>query len=360
MKRLLLHLNFTFLSLKPHILVWRLSAMGDVAMSVPVLKRLTEKYPDVKITIVSKPFFEPIFNDIKNINFIAIDVKKAHRGVVGLFSFYKDLKQLGITHFADLHNVLRSKIMRNFFRTSGIPIAFIDKGRSEKKELIKEKKKTISQLKTTHQRYADVFNHLGFEIDLQPVKRKIKNLNNKIKNLVGEKNTTWIGIAPFAAFKGKMYPTHLMKEALKSLSKINCKILLFGGGKEEIKALEELSSGLKNAEVIAGNFNFNEELALISNLDIMVSMDSGNAHLAAMFGVDTLTLWGVTHPYAGFAPFGQNEDYQILPDIVKHPLLPCSIYGNKVFPGYENVMETIDPKTILKKVTEVLTKKELL
>ena len=78
MKRLLLHLNFTFLSLKPHILVWRLSAMGDVAMSVPVLKRLTEKYPDVKITIVSKPFFEPIFNDIKNINFIAIDVKKAH------------------------------------------------------------------------------------------------------------------------------------------------------------------------------------------------------------------------------------------------------------------------------------------
>ena len=62
---------------------------------------------------------------------------------------------------------------------------------------------------------------------------------------------------------------------------------------------------------IAGKLSFKEELELIRSLDVMVSMDSGNAHLAAMQDVKTITLWGVTHPYAGFAPFHQPEDYCI-------------------------------------------------
>jgi ADP-heptose:LPS heptosyltransferase len=50
---------------------------------------------------------------------------------------------------------------------------------------------------------------------------------------------------------------------------------------------------------MAGKMKLQQELALISNLDVMVSMDSGNAHIAAMLGVKYHTL-GATHPYAGF------------------------------------------------------------
>ena len=57
---------------------------------------------------------------------------------------------------------------------------------------------------------------------------------------------------------------------------------------------------------MAGKYKFKEELALISNLDLMVSMDSSNGHLAAIYGVPIVTLWGVTHPFLGFAPFGQH------------------------------------------------------
>jgi ADP-heptose:LPS heptosyltransferase len=87
----------------------------------------------------------------------------------------------------------------------------------------------------------------------------------------------------------------------------------------------------------------------------MVSMDSGNAHLAAMQQVKTITLWGVTHPYAGFAPFYQPTDYCIVSDLKRYPKIPCSIYGNKVLNGYENVMETITPTSVVEKVMSVLS-----
>ena len=66
--------------------------------------------------------------------------------------------------------------------------------------------------------------------------------------------------------------------------------------------------------LVAGKLSFSEELDTISNLDCMISMDSGNAHLAAMYGVKVITIWGVTHPFAGFAPFHQPKEYSLLPD----------------------------------------------
>jgi ADP-heptose:LPS heptosyltransferase len=83
-------------------------------------------------------------------------------------------------------------------------------------------------------------------------------------------------------------------------------------------------------------------------------MDSGNAHFAAMQQTPTITLWGGTHPYAGFAPFNQPTDYCLLPDLEKYPNIPCSIYGNKNCDGYEDVMYTISPEIIIKKVKEIL------
>ena len=93
-----------------HILVIRLSAMGDVAMTIPVVRALLEKHPEIKITFLSKAFLKPLFDDVPNVTFYAADVKNNHKGVLGLHKLSKELKQLNITHVADLHNVLRSKM----------------------------------------------------------------------------------------------------------------------------------------------------------------------------------------------------------------------------------------------------------
>ena len=64
--------------------------------------------------------------------------------------------------------------------------------------------------------------------------------------------------------------------------------------------LDALVSNRKNIIYMAGKLQLQQELQLVSNLDVMLSMDSGNAHIAAMLGVKVITLWGVRHPYAAF------------------------------------------------------------
>lgn len=339
-----------------HILVIRLSAMGDVAMTVPVLRTFTEKYPQMRITVLTKKSFAPIFNGMGNVEVVAAEVKKQHKGLIGLWRLFKELKPLKVDAVADLHNVLRSRVLKKYFTLERVPVVQLDKGRRDKKALTRPKNKVFEQLKTTHQRYADVFAGLGFPIDLTKAKPLERiQLSEKVLGLVQQDTKKWIGIAPFAAHDGKMYPLDSTEEVIKQLNNTNkYKILLFGGGAKEVDVLEKVAGTYENALCMAGKLDLSEELQLISNLDAMLSMDSGNAHLAANYGIPVVTLWGVTHPYAGFYPFGQSMDNALLADRKKYPLIPTSVYGNKVPEGYENVMSTIKPQEVLDKLVEIL------
>jgi len=333
-----------------HILVIRLSAMGDVAMTVPVLRAFTTQYPEVKLTVLTRVFFTPFFRDLENVSVFPADLKGTHKGVLGLYKLSKELKKLDIDAIADLHNVLRTNILKCFFL--GKPFVQIDKGRAEKKALVSGK--TFQQLKTTHERYADVFRKLGFPLDI--ANPKFPNrvaLNSKLQDLVGADTKKWIGMAPFAAHESKMYPLDLMEQVIETLSKTH-KILLFGGGKKEVDILDAYQSKYENVINLAGKLILDEELDVISNLDVMLSMDSGNAHMAAMLGVKVITIWGVTHPYAGFAPFNQPEDFALLSDREQFPLIPTSIYGNKFLEGYQDAARSITPERVVEKINLVL------
>ena len=333
-----------------HILVIRFSAMGDVAMTVPVLRALIAQYPDLKITVVTRAFFIPFFQDLKNVEVYSADLKGKHKGVLGLYKLSKELRKLQFDAVADLHNVLRSKILKFFF--FGKKVMQLNKGRSEKKALIEGQ--NFQQLKTTHQRYADVFEAFGYSIDLfHPTFPKSAQLSNKLSAFLINNELKTIGFAPFAAHKSKMYPLEQSEEVIAKLSK-DYNIVLFGGGEKEVKVLNQFETTYNNVSSIAGKLSFNEELDLISNLDIMLAMDSGNAHLAAMLGKKVITIWGVTHPYAGFGPFNQPEDYALVADREKYPFIPTSIYGNKFPEGYENVAGSISVEEIVSKVKSVI------
>jgi len=339
-----------------HILVFRLSAMGDVAMTVPVLRAFVSQNPEVKITLVSRPFFKPFFDGIPNVNFFGIDLKEKHKGFLGLLRLYKDLKQLKIDAVADLHNVLRSKIIRNLFALSGKKTAFVDKGRSEKKALTRLENKIFKPVTSMFERHKKVFQELGFDINLNNPEFPSKgNLTPEILKITGEKTQNWIGIAPFAQYDSKVYPQDMMQKVIDKLSENkNNKIFLFGGGNKEIDILNQFAFGKENAITIAGKIKFEEELKLISNLDIMLSMDSGNSHIAAMLGIKVVTLWGATHPYAGFLAFNQTMDSALVSDREKYPLLPTSVYGNKEVKGYQDAMRSISVKSVVEKVMQYL------
>ncbi len=339
-----------------HIAVIRLSAMGDVAMTVPVILAFIKQHPDVKVTVVSRVFFKPIFHNIPNVDFFTAHVHHKHKGLLGLFRLYKDLKSIGVTEIADLHNVLRSKVIRILFSLNGKRTAYTDKGRAEKKALTQLKDKQFLPLKTMFERHAETFRKLGYAIHLnQPSFLEKEEIPEKILELIGEKQQQWIGIAPFAHYNRKTYPLDLMQKVIEQLSQHpNVIILLLGGGKREKEKLNTMAIGLTNVYNLTGIISFEKELQLISNLDVMVSMDSGNAHLAAMYGVKTITIWGATHPYAGFAPFNQPLENCLVSDREKYPLLPTSVYGNKKVEGYEDVMRTITPESIVSLINENL------
>ncbi|MFN7098819.1 MAG: glycosyltransferase family 9 protein [Flavobacterium sp.] len=334
----------------------RLSAMGDVAMTVPVLRALVDQHPQLKITVISRPFFKPFFEGIPNLTLFAFDEKERHKGFLGLLRLFQDLKGLQIDAFADLHNVLRSKIVRNLFALSGKKVAAVDKGRQGKKELTRAENKVFQQLPTMFERHVKVFEQLGFTVDLsQPEHPSKAVLTPEIAALIGTNYKKLIGIAPFAQYTSKVYPLDLMQQVIDQLALDTTQtILLFGGGAHEIEQLNALASQHKNVVVVAGKIKFQQELQLISNLDVMLSMDSGNAHIAAMLGVKVITLWGATHPYAGFLPFNQPFENALTADRKQFPMLPTSVYGNKNVPGYEDAMRTITPETVVAKIQKAL------
>ena len=340
-----------------HILVIRLSAMGDVAMTVPVLRAFSLQYPNVKITVVSRPFFKPFFDDIENITFFPIVLKERHKGFLGLLRLFFDLRKLNIDAVVDLHNVLRSKIITILFALNGKKVAALDKGRKDKKALTKLAIKTISPTKTMFDRHCETFEKLGFPLHLEtPVFPEKAILSEEIIKITGKKQENWIGIAPFAQYESKVYPTDLMQQVIDELAENGPnKILLFGGGSKEIKKLNQLKNNHKDVIVLAGKTNLKAELDIISNLNIMLSMDSGNAHIAAMLGVKVITLWGATHPFAGFQPFHQPDDFSLTSDNKQYPFLPTSVYGNKKVNGYENVMRTILLSQVIEKINSNLT-----
>ncbi|WP_428330695.1 glycosyltransferase family 9 protein [Mucilaginibacter sp.] len=338
-----------------HILVTRFSAMGDVAMTVPVIKALLAQHPDVTITYVSRPEFAGFFSDIPRLTFYEADLKQLYTGLGGIVKLFRHLKKENNYYaLADLHDNLRTKILRNFFGLSGTKYAYIDKGRDEKKLLTRFPNKVLKPLKLTTERYADVFRKLGFELilDHQLQKQPIV-FSEELEGIAGKKTSTWIGIAPFAKHKGKIYPLEKTEEIIRILSDQDVKLFLFGGSILEEEICLEWQRKYKNTISLVRRINMQQELLLIRQLDVMMSMDSAGMHLASLEGVPVVSVWGATHHYAGFLGYGQSESNIVADDIACRP---CSIYGNKpCFRKDYACLYNIEPQTIVDALSKFIS-----
>ncbi|RYF89136.1 MAG: glycosyltransferase family 9 protein [Chitinophagaceae bacterium] len=337
-----------------HIIVLRFSAMGDVATVVPVVKALLQQHPSLRITLVSNGFFAPLFAGIERCDFFAVATKSQHKGVGGLFKLFQQLKK-DKQHFAvaDLHNVLRTKLVKFFFTLSGARVASIDKGRADKKKLTAHNNKVLRQLPTSHARYAKVFAALGFPVNLKDhIKLAANPLPERVASSVAP-GKMLVGVAPFAQHAPKMYPLEKMKTFLQQLQATQpVQLLFFGAPGNEAATLQQWQQEFAGSINIAGAISFAEELQVISNLKMMISMDSANMHLASMYNVPVLSIWGATHPFAGFYGFNQPDE-----NIAQVSLYcrPCSVFGNKpCHRGDHACMHLISTEMLLQKAAAIL------
>jgi len=335
------------------IIVLRFSAMGDVAMVASVLQEFAAQHPDVELIMVSRSAFKPFFDAIPKLIFHAIEPKTIHKGIGGLYKLFKELRRYKPVAIADLHDNLRSRTISTFFRLAGTTIKRIDKGRAEKKALTRPTNKIFKPLRKTVERYADVFRQMGLNLKLSHrINKSAQAIPVKAQPLFADKTTKKIGISPFAQHIYKVYDLAKMEKVVASLSTRGYQLFIFGGGKTEQAVAGEWAKKYANTYNLIGNYNLTEELAIISNLDLMVSMDSSGMHMASLVGMPVVSIWGPTHPYAGFLGYGQLESDCIQID---HPARPNSIYGNKpCLCGVENCIDLIEPEAIVNKIKEKL------
>ena len=306
------------------LLIIRFSALGDIAMTVPVVHDLAVQYPDLEITMLSREMARPLFERLPdNVHFCAADLKGRHKGLLGLCRLWRDAHLSDFDYIADFHGVLRTWWLRTEGCLHRKKIAKIDKGRKGKKALTRQKNKIRVQQATSFERYAKVLEQLGF-----PVKPKFVKLDySGFCETQKPDNETWTGIAPFAKHQAKVYPMDKMEQVIKALSeRENTTVFLFGGGTAENEQIEGLCAKYNNVEPAKSQQGLKGELALMDQLDVMLSMDSANMHLASLVGTRVVSVWGGTHPYAGFLGWNQNPH-----DCLQLELScrPCSVYGNK-------------------------------
>lgn len=333
------------------LLVIRFSALGDVAMVLPVIKALADAYPDWDITMLSKKQWASLFVDLPdNVHFFGADLKGKHSGLAGLNRLLHDLKYWEFDAVADLHAVIRTLYLRHRCLWRGKRVAHLHKDRYQKWLLVRHFYQYKHPLQSTVSRYRTVLEELGFEFNIP-------------QNATGQTRVaSGIGIAPFAAHKGKIYPLDKMEEVVKQLSErlhakaekegTECeKIYLFGAGPKEKEILQSWADRYPHVECLVGKYTMDEEIRFMSTLRLMITMDSANMHLASLVGTRVLSIWGATHPWAGFLGYGQSENDCIQLSI---PCRPCSIYGNRRCKFGDYRCLDIEPQNIVERVLGAL------
>lgn len=328
-----------------NILVMRFSALGDVAMTLPVVYTLARQYPALHIDFVTSPFFARLFVDPpENLNVIGVNIKKDYKGLGGLFKLWRKLKGLKPDMVADLHNVSRTWVLDSLFRLSGIKTVMADKMRSRRKDAIHKKEPQRQFI----DRYCDVFTRLGF-----PLKKDgwFNRLSGLPESRVSIKRPA-IGLAPFARYYNKTYPPNMMREVIRLLDEQGMAVYLFGGKGHEAQTLEQWAEGFDKVESVAGKYEIEEELAMMREMDVMVSMDSANHHLASLVDTPVVSIWGSTTPECGFMAFRQPKSNAM---VARRECQPCTIAGSEQCPrGDLGCMTTLLPEKVVEKIISVI------
>ena len=311
--------------------------MGDVALLVPVIRSLVKAHPNVEVTIVTRPRFAPFFYDLERVKVFPADVDNVYNGIFGMRDLFRTLiRKASYDVVIDLHDHIRTVILRTFFKLFFTDVIVFEKGRKDKRAFSRKKNKITNPLPHTVERYQSAFAKAGYAFDLLPPPHF--DLNESLQTVAREwlekkglqKKEKWIGLAPFAMHATKIWPLENYSAFIENvLDKIPAKFFLFGGGEKEVRYFESLRKKYPGVCVItAGELKIRQEIALMKHLDVMVCVDSANMHLSALAGVPVLSIWGGTHPDVGFSPIG--NDHTLL-QITRNelPCRPCSVYGRE-------------------------------
>lgn len=325
-----------------HLLVVRLSALGDVAIMVPVLQAYAQANPDVQFTVAAPPLLEPLFLGMSNVDFLGVKKKQRASAIC------RQLQSAGADAIADLHQIHRVSRALFLLRLQAlahlhyIPLRRIRKGRLTRWLFLSHL--YMHPRKPQDQRYAEVFDRLGLA-------KSGEQLPTTHCPLPTTHCPLPIGIAPFAQHPAKIWPWEYTCTLALMLAEKGYQVRLFGS-REEAPQLESLAARHANITSLAGKHTFAEELDIIRSLPLMVTMDSANMHFASAVGTPVVSIWGATHPDFGFYGHAQDRDNALCANL---PCQPCSAYGKRPCRyGDRRCLRAITPEAVMDKIEKAL------
>lgn len=308
---------------KKRIIVSRKGRLGDMAILLPVVKHRAAVCKDYTFVVVGPKMTRPLYQDIENVEYVVYTSKR-------LRFFLGQMRKRPLM-FLDMRWNPKD-VLYNLFRLCGVKTGHI----------------RFDGDIPFWKRYNDVFDSMGL---------------SKTPALFEESQQYWtpkkhdddariIGIAPSASSQIKEWPMERVKELLALLAdKPRWKVYLFGGVKD-MDALTECAKDFDNVESLAGQLDFGEELKVIRSLDVMVSMDSGNAHFASALGTPVVSIWGATSPSEGYYGWRQNPDWAV---VTRQECAPCSLFGENVCKhGDHRCFWSISAQQVMDKIDQVI------
>jgi ADP-heptose:LPS heptosyltransferase len=337
---------------KKTILVFRLSSMGDVLLTVPVLRALLQENEGIKVLLVTNSRYSGYFSGIERLEIIRFYPDERHHGVAGLLRLFTDLLSYRPHCIADLHSSLRTRILDILFQFRGTPVFRVCKHRLLRRRVLKGLHPGITVPSATD-RYAAVFTKAGYRLSTITAGFGGPALSHRLGN--SSTAPIRIGIAPLSRHTPKNWGLGKAGSLITQLvGDLKAEVHLFGGP-DDFAALEALSGPTVFNH--AGQLDAANEIGLISTLNAFVSMDSANMHLAAIAGIPVVSVWGATDPSLGFPPLFQPADRALSSLQSEVPCRPCSVYGERPCHRIDDpmiCMKKISPEAVYSKILKIV------
>ena len=283
------------------ILIIHTAFIGDIVLSIPLIQRLKDMYPESKIDYLTLPVNKTIISNNPNLNEILLyDKKGKDKGVKGFLRVLKILKKKKYDYAVIPHRFIKSIALA---KLAGIPkIVGFDVASGS---WLLDKKVYYDMKKHEVQRLLDLIDYTGEKIPIK-IYPSEKDKRKACEILKGHENKKTIVIAPGSQRPEKIWPIEKVRVVIEKLLENRNNSIIITGGAAEKKL--DLSFEDKNVIDLRGKVSLLEFAAILERADIIVSNDSSPVHIGSGFEKPFIIgIFGKGKRSLGFFPWSDKS-----------------------------------------------------
>ena len=325
----------------PNILLVRFSAIGDILLLTPLVRALRRKHPDARLTVVTRSGFAPLLARNPRISHVI-----GWDPLTSLSELGRRLRDLGFTHRLDLHNSVRSRLLR--WHAGGAWTTY-PKHRLARTALIHTHRDLYRDRRHVAERYFDAARGLevspdGGSLEMFLSRADLEAAEGFLAARGLGRSRQLIAVAPGAAHFTKRWPTHHWLALVQRLVEAGNDVVVLGGPQDLAIGEAVAAAGGEFAASAAGAFDLPGSAALLKRARALVSGDTGLMHLATAVETPVIALFGPTVEQFGFFP------YRAKSAVLQRELScrPCSAHGGPRCPlKHHRCLQDLQPGDVL-------------